>query len=172
MPRLAEHFNADEFADQLLRAHVSGASVFAKDMYGYSYFPSTHGRMHPNLSFDLLGAQVAALRKRNIQVLAYYMLTWNPELADRHPEWLVVQQPGATSGLNPGEASEEQKAFKNTLKPAAQVPAEAALLPSLSRRRDTGLTCGSSASPRRGSCKGNSRLSKSLSPSMNWTRLA
>jgi hypothetical protein len=122
MTRLAERFNADEFGDQLLTAHVSGASVFAKDMYGYSYFPGTHGRMHPGLSFDLLGAQVAALRKRKIQVLAYYMLTWNPELADRHPEWLVVRQPGAASGSNPGEASEEQKAFKNTLQPGGTGP--------------------------------------------------
>src|SRR6516164_1627430 len=38
MPRLAERFNADEFGDQLLRAHVNGATVFAKDMYGYCYF--------------------------------------------------------------------------------------------------------------------------------------
>ena len=66
MPRLAEQFDADEFGDRLLAAHVNGATVFAKDMYGYCYFPSTHGRMHPNLSFDLMGAQVAALRKRNI----------------------------------------------------------------------------------------------------------
>jgi hypothetical protein len=29
--------------------------------------------MHPNLSFDLLGAQVKALRKRKIWVLAYLM---------------------------------------------------------------------------------------------------
>ena len=63
MPRLAERFNADEFGDRLLAAHVNGATVFAKDMYGYSYFPNTHGRMHPNLSFDLLGAQVAALEE-------------------------------------------------------------------------------------------------------------
>ncbi len=117
MPRLAERFNADEFGDQLVKAHVSGASIFAKDMYGYSYFPNTHGRMHPNLSFDLLGAQIASLRKRKIQVLAYYMLTWNPELADRHPEWLVVHEPGDKSGLNPGQATEDQKAFKNTLQP-------------------------------------------------------
>lgn len=66
MPRLAERFDADEFGDRLLAAHVNGATVFAKDMYGYSYFPSTHGRMHPNLAFDLLGKQVAALRKRKI----------------------------------------------------------------------------------------------------------
>jgi len=81
MPRLAERFNADEFGDRLLAAHVNGATVFGKDMYGYSYFPSTHGRMHPNLSFDLLGGQVTALRKRKISVLAYFMLTWNPSNA-------------------------------------------------------------------------------------------
>ena len=119
MPRLAERFNADEFGDRLLAAHVNGATVFAKDMYGYSYFPSTHGRMHPNLSFDLLGAQVAALRKRKISVLAYFMLTWNPELAERHPEWLVVHQPGDKSRPKLEEISDEQKAFTNTLKPDA-----------------------------------------------------
>jgi hypothetical protein len=119
MPRLAERFNADEFGDRLLAAHVNGATVFAKDMYGYSYFPSTHGRMHPNLSFDLLGAQVAALRRRNISVLAYFMLTWNPELASRHPEWLVVHQPGDRSRPKIEEITGEQKAFTNTLKPDA-----------------------------------------------------
>jgi hypothetical protein len=119
MPRLAERFNADEFGDRLLAAHVNGATVFAKDMYGYSYFPSAHGRMHPNLSFDLLGAQVAALRKRNISVLAYFMLTWNPELAERHPQWLVVHQPGDKSRPKPEEITDQQKAFTNTLKPDA-----------------------------------------------------
>src|SRR6516225_5335050 len=119
MPKLAERFNADEFGERLLAAHVNGATVFAKDMYGYCYFPSRHGRMHPNLSFDLLGAQVAALRKRNISVLAYYMLTWNPELADRHPEWLVVHQPGDRSRPKVQEVTDQQKAFTNTVKPEA-----------------------------------------------------
>src|SRR6185369_11888107 len=88
MTRLAERFNADEFGDRLLEAHVTGATVFAKDMYGYCYYPSSLGPMHPGLSFGILGAQVAALRKRKIQVLAYYMTTLNPQLAERHPEWL------------------------------------------------------------------------------------
>jgi hypothetical protein len=122
MPRLAERFDPHQFGDRLLAAHVNGASVFAKDMYGYCYFPSTHGRMHPNLSFDLLGAQVAALRKRKISVLAYFMLTWNPELAERHPEWLVVYQPGNKSRPKPEEVPDEQKAFTNTLRPDAHRP--------------------------------------------------
>src|SRR5262245_20723679 len=121
MPQLAKRFDHDEFGDRLLAAHVNGATVFAKDMYGYSYFPTTHGRMHPNLSFDLLGAQVTALRKRKIQVLAYFMQTWHPELADRHPEWLIVHRPDNTRP-RPEAISEEQKAFTNTLKPQGSRP--------------------------------------------------
>jgi hypothetical protein len=124
IPKVAQRFEADEFGDRLLAAHINGATVFAKDMYGYSYFPSKHGRMHPNLSFDLLGAQVKALRKRKIWVLAYFMLTWNPELAERHPEWLVVHKPGDKSRPKPEQASEAQKAFTNTVKPEAPRPAK------------------------------------------------
>jgi hypothetical protein len=115
--RLAERFDADEFADQLVRAHVTGATVFAKDMYGYSYYPSKVGPTHPKLTFDLLGAQVVALRKRKISVLAYYMTTWNPELADRHPEWLVVHEPGAKSRPRVEDVSADQKAFKGGITP-------------------------------------------------------
>jgi hypothetical protein len=96
--RIGDRFNADEFADRLVQAHVTGASIFAKDMFGYSYYPSVCGPVHPGLSFDLLGAQVSALRKRKITVLAYYMTTWNPELAERHPEWLVFRR-DRTTGL-------------------------------------------------------------------------
>ena len=126
MPRLAQRFNADEFGDRLLGAHINGATVFAKDMYGYCYFPAKKGRMHPNLSFDLLGAQVAALRKRKISVLAYYMLTWNPELADRHPDWLIIHKPGDKAPPKVEEISEEQKAFMNTVKPNAPRSAKTA----------------------------------------------
>jgi len=57
------------------------------------------------------------LRKRKISVLAYYMTTWNPELAERHPEWLVVQQPGAKSRPKVDDVSPEQKAFKGGITP-------------------------------------------------------
>jgi hypothetical protein len=92
IPRIGDRFNADEFGDRLLEARATGASVFAKDMFGYSYYPSAYGPVHPALSFDLLGAQVAALRKRKITVFAYYMTTWNAELAERRPEWLVFNR--------------------------------------------------------------------------------
>src|SRR3954471_5783839 len=92
VPKLGERFNADEFGDVFVKARVTGATVFAKDMYGYCYYPSSLGPMHPSLSFDILGAQMKALRKRKIQVLAYYMTTLNPQLAGKHPEWLSARR--------------------------------------------------------------------------------
>ena len=97
--KLGERFNADEFGDRLLEAHVTGATVFAKDMYGYCYYPSSLGPMHPGLSFDILGAQVAALRKRKIQVLAYYMTTLNPQLAEQPSGMVECPPPPGQPGL-------------------------------------------------------------------------
>ena len=47
VPKLGERFNAEEFGDRLLEAHITGATVFAKDMYGYCYYPSSLGPIHP-----------------------------------------------------------------------------------------------------------------------------
>jgi len=94
--RIGERFNADEFGDRLLEANVNAIVVFAKDMHGYFYYPSALGPVHPGLKIDLLGAQVAACRKRKIAVYAYYCTTWDNYLAERHPEWLVFKRDRTT----------------------------------------------------------------------------
>jgi hypothetical protein len=90
--KIGERFNADEFGDTLVKANVNSIVVFAKDMHGYFYYPSKYGPVHPGLSFDLLGAQVEACRKRKIAVYAYYCTTWDNHLAEHHPEWLVIKR--------------------------------------------------------------------------------
>jgi hypothetical protein len=47
MPRLGDQFDADEFGDPLLEARINGMTVFAKDMFGYSCYPSKRGPVHP-----------------------------------------------------------------------------------------------------------------------------
>jgi len=96
MLRLGEAFDADEFGDRLIEGHVDSIVVFAKDMHGYFYYPSGYGPVHPGLSFDLLGPQVEACRKRNIKVYAYYCVTWDNYLAERHPEWLAWKRDRTT----------------------------------------------------------------------------
>lgn len=92
IPRIGEHFDADEFGDTLAQANVDAIVVFAKDMHGYFYYPSQYDPVHPGLTFDLLGAQVEACRKRGIAVYAYYCTAWDNYLAETHPEWLLIKR--------------------------------------------------------------------------------
>ena len=96
IPTIGEKFNADEWGDRLLEGNVNAIVVFAKDMHGYFYYPSAFGPVHRGLALDLLGAQVAACRKRNIHVRAYYCTTWDNHLAENHPEWLVFKRDRTT----------------------------------------------------------------------------
>ncbi len=96
-------FDAEAFGNTLAAAHVNAIVVFAKDMHGYFYYPSAYGPVHPGLSFDLLGAQVAACRKRGVAVYAYYCTAWDNYLARSHPEWLAVRRDGSTYLPKPGE---------------------------------------------------------------------
>ena len=89
-------FDPDEFVDQLRRAQVNSIVVFAKDMHGYFYYPSTFGPVHAGLRRDLLGEQVEACRRAGIQVSAYYCVTWDNHLAEQHPEWLVFKRDRTT----------------------------------------------------------------------------
>jgi len=96
IPTIGDKFDADEWGDRLQSAHVNAIVVFAKDMHGYFYYPSAYGPVHVGLKLDLLGAQVAACRKRNIHVRAYYCTTWDNYLAEQHPEWLVFKRDRTT----------------------------------------------------------------------------
>ena len=89
-------FDAQAFGDTLEKAAVDAIVVFAKDMHGYFYYPSSFGPVHPGLKFDLLAGQVAACRKRGIAVYAYYCTTWDNYLAEKHPEWLVFKRDRTT----------------------------------------------------------------------------
>jgi uncharacterized lipoprotein YddW (UPF0748 family) len=96
IPTIGEKFNAAEWGDRLKSANVNTIVVFAKDMHGYFYYPSAYGPVHRGLTLDLLGAQVAACRERNIHVRAYYCTTWDNYLAENHPEWLVFKRDRTT----------------------------------------------------------------------------
>jgi hypothetical protein len=102
-PRLGTAFNPDEWGDRLLAANVDSVVIFAKDMHGYFYYPSRYGPVHPGLSFDLMGEQVEACRRHAISVYAYYCVTWDHHLADKHRDWLVIRRDGSNFLPKPGQ---------------------------------------------------------------------
>ena len=67
IPGVGASFDAELFASTLARAGVQSINLFAKCHHGMYYYPTRLGRMHPSLSFDLLGAQVAACRSAGIR---------------------------------------------------------------------------------------------------------
>lgn len=90
IPDIGSAFDPDEFAQTLRTARVDKVNLFAKCHHGYSYHPTDVGEMHPNLSFDLLRAQVDALHGVGIQTAIYISAAWDELAAQRHPEWVVI----------------------------------------------------------------------------------
>jgi hypothetical protein len=99
--RVGEAFDPDTFADTLKDARVNSINIFAKCHHGYSYYPTKVGTVHPGLKFDLLGAQIEALHRRDILCPIYYSIMWD-ELAGReHPEWVIVNKDGRLASRSP-----------------------------------------------------------------------
>ena len=92
---VGSRFNADEFVQTLIDAHVNSINLFTKCHHGMYYYPSSVGTMHPALhGFDLFGAQIKACREAGIRVIAYSCVAWNEDWAKRHPEWLMINYDG------------------------------------------------------------------------------
>ena len=63
---IGNKFSKEQFQSSLKLAHVDAVNLFAKCHHSWSYYPTAVGSMHPNLSFDLLGAQLEACREVGI----------------------------------------------------------------------------------------------------------
>lgn len=103
IPNIGADFDAEAFAHTFARAHVGQVTVFAKCHHGWSYYPTDVGRMHPNLSFDLMGRQIEALQARGIRAPAYISVGYD-ELAWREDPALEAVAPGGRvrDPLRPG----------------------------------------------------------------------
>jgi hypothetical protein len=101
IPGVGAAFDAERFAATLERARVQSINLFARCHHGMYYYPTRLGRMHPALSFDLLGAEIAACRKRGIRTLVYDCVAWAEDVADRHPGWLQVDARGVAGMKKP-----------------------------------------------------------------------
>ena len=94
IPGIGSRFDADDFGDTLKRADVDSVTVFSKCHHGWSYHPTEVGKQHPHLKFDLLSAQLDALRKRDIKAPIYVSAGWDELSARENPGWRVVTPEG------------------------------------------------------------------------------
>lgn len=94
LPGIGARFDAAQFTRTLKDAAVNSITVFSKCHHGWSYHPTSVGKTHPNLDFDLLRAQVEACRSADIRVPIYLSAGWDELAAQENPGWRVVAADG------------------------------------------------------------------------------
>ncbi len=92
--KVGEKFDAKQFADTIAAANCSSAVVFAKCHHGFAYYPTKAGVRHPQLNFDLLGAQAKALHERGIFCFAYFSANVDAYQNEHHADWRQVHEGG------------------------------------------------------------------------------
>ena len=88
---IGESFDKKQFQNALITGHVNSVTLFAKCHHGWSYYPSKVNPMHPNLNFDLLGAQLEAAKEIGVAAKIYVSAGLDEKTAREHPEWLMRQ---------------------------------------------------------------------------------
>ena len=94
IPGIGSAFSKEQFQSALKAGHVDSITVFSKCHHGWAYHPSTANRMHPNLTFDLLGAQLEACREIGVNAPVYLSAGFDEKEVLDHPEWLNVNPDG------------------------------------------------------------------------------
>lgn len=100
IPGIGEKFDKAKWQDTLLAANVNSITLFAKCHHGWSYHPTTVGKMHPHLKFDLLRAQFDACKEVGIAAPIYLSTGVDNLIAEEHPEWREITKDGGYDGWN------------------------------------------------------------------------
>ncbi|MBT6148729.1 MAG: beta-galactosidase [Gemmatimonadetes bacterium] len=113
---IGSKFDADQFADTLVRAHVDSITCFARCHHGWIYYDTTTNpeRRHPHLERNLLAEQIKACHARGIRVPIYVTVQWDQYTTERHPEWICIGADGSQQGTPPYEAGFYRKLCVNT----------------------------------------------------------
>ena len=92
---IGKQFSKEQFQSALKMGRVNSINIFAKGHHGWNYYPSKIGKVHPNLDFDLLGAQVEACHEIGVECPFYFTVGWSVHDAETHPECCVRRKDGS-----------------------------------------------------------------------------
>lgn len=90
---VGKNFSKEQFQAALKLGHVDSITVFSKCHHGWSYHPTQANEMHPQLDFDLLGAQLEACKEIGVNAPVYISAGFDEKDFIRHPEWRYKYSP-------------------------------------------------------------------------------
>ncbi|MHB1454204.1 MAG: alpha-amylase family protein [Saccharofermentanales bacterium] len=94
------NFSSTDFQRALKEGHVNSITVFAKCHHSMCYYPTSVGKTHPALTFDLLGEMIHAAHEIGVRAPIYITTGWSSEDADEHPEWIAQHADGTPQHTN------------------------------------------------------------------------
>lgn len=100
IPGIGSRFNKKQFQTALKTGYVNSITVFSKCHHGWAYHPSKANEIHPNLDFDLLGAQMEAAHEIGVKTPVYLSAGLDEKMALRHPEWLLRDKNNHTTWVD------------------------------------------------------------------------
>ncbi len=84
---VGKNFSKEQFQSALKAGHVNSITVFSKCHHGWSYHPTEANEIHPELDFDLLGAQLEACKEIDVNAPVYISAGFDEKDWEKHPEW-------------------------------------------------------------------------------------
>lgn len=90
---VGKNFSKEQFQAALKLGHVNSITVFSKCHHGWSYHPTEVNEMHPELDFDLLGAQLEACKEIDVKAPVYISAGFDEKEYEKRPEWRCQHSP-------------------------------------------------------------------------------
>ncbi len=84
---VGDSFSKEQFQAALKAGHIDSITVFSKCHHGWSYHPTEVNEMHPQLKFDLLGAQLEACKEIGVNAPVYISAGYDEKEYLKRPEW-------------------------------------------------------------------------------------
>ncbi len=97
---VGKDFSKDQFQNALRIGHVDSITVFSKCHHGWSYHPTDVNEIHPELEFDLLGAQLEACKEIGVKAPVYISAGFDEKEYDKRPEWRYQPSPDKQEQIN------------------------------------------------------------------------
>lgn len=90
--------NPQEYVENLKKAQVQSAMIYANSHVGYCNWPTKEGHMHGGLKGkDFFGEMVDLVHKEHMDAIGYYTLVFVNDEYERFPQWRMKTSEGAAS---------------------------------------------------------------------------
>lgn len=93
---IGEGFDGEAYAQRLKASGADAVVIFAKCHYGFAYYPSQYGTVHPHLRTDMVAEVQRGCEKHGLRFIVYFSVFLDTAAAEKHPAWRLAASDTST----------------------------------------------------------------------------